>query len=171
MPYVTLNSADIQAGKPTKEELFTRIKSNEDYLNETVASLQQAAIVDVFNMKFGGHIAEYDAEDILEQVPVYKAPVDGTMVSFVVTLLAPSTSGNLEVEIDKSVDNGVSWTPLLDNPVTVTGITAGSISGTVDWVDVDSQSFAQGDLLRLRIVGVQVDQGEFNVSIYAELGA
>ena len=171
MPYVPLNAADIEAGKPTKEEIFQQIKDNEDYLNSTVASLQQTAIVDVFNIKFGGFISQYDATDILEQVPVYKAPVDGTIVSFVLTLLQASTSGNLEFEIDKSIDNGVNWTPLLNNPVTISGTAVGSLSGAVDWVDVPSQSFEQGDLLRLRITGVQVDQGEFSVSIYAELGA
>jgi hypothetical protein len=170
MPYVSLNAADIEAGKPTKEEIFQTIKDNEDYLNDAVAALQQASLVDIFNIKFGGDITNYAESEISQRIPVYKAPADTTIVSFVVTLLQASTSGSLEVEIDKSTDDGVNWTPLLNNPVTVTGTTVGSLSGVVDWVDVPSQSFQQGDLLRVRIEGVQVDQGEFHVAIYGELG-
>lgn len=170
MPYVPLTLADIQAGKPTKEEIFTRIRDNQESFNASIEALSQTAIIDVFNIKFGGDIANYSETEIIERVPVFKAPVDGTMVSFVITLLTASTSGNLEIELDKSIDNGVNWTPLLNNPVTITGTTIGSLSGTVDWVDAPSQEFAQGDLIRLRPTGVQVDQGEFQVHIYAELG-
>lgn len=169
MPYVTLVPADIEAGKPVKEEIFQQIKDNEDYLNAAVDALQQASIVSIFNLKFGGDVESYTEDEIAERIPVYKAPADSTILSFVVTLLSPSTSGNLELEIDKSTDDGVNWTALLNNPVTVTGVTTGSLSGTVDWVDVPSQSFDQGDLIRLRITGVQVDQGDFHVSIYGEL--
>ena len=76
----------------------------------------------------------------------------------------------MEFDIEKSTDNGVNWASLLNNPVTVTGVTVGSQSGLVDWIDVPSQSFLQGDLLRITPTGVQVNQGEFHVSIYGELG-
>jgi hypothetical protein len=170
MPYVALNPADIAAGQPVKEELFTRIRDNQEYFNTTIDGLQQTSIIDIFDIKFGGDISSYSEPEITSRIPVFKAPVDATMTSFVVTLLSPSTSGNLELEIDKSTDNGINWTPLLNNPVTVTGTTTGSLSGIVDWVDVASQSFNQGDLLRLRPTGIQVNQGEFHVSIYGELG-
>jgi hypothetical protein len=170
MPYVSLNAADIEAGKPVKEEIFSTIKDNEDYLNSAVAALQQSALVDIFNIKFGGDISNYTEAEITARIPVFKAPVDALITSFVITLLAPSTSGTLEIEIDKSTDNGVNWVALLNNPVAVTGLTTGSLSGTVDWVDVPSQSFNQGDLIRLRPTGIQVDQGEFQVAVYGEIG-
>jgi hypothetical protein len=170
MPYIALDDADIVAGKPTKEEIFQRIKDNQESFNTDIEALKQTAIIDVFDIKFGGDITNYTETEITERIPVFKAPVSATMVSFVITLLEASTSGNLEIEIDSSTDNGVNWTPLLNNPVTVTGTAIGSLSGAVDWTSVAAQSFNQGDLLRLRITGVQVDQGEFHVSIYAELG-
>lgn len=169
MPYVPITLADIQAGKPVKEELFTTIRDNQEYFNSSIDALQQSASIDIFNIKFGGDIENYSEAEITERIPVYKAPIDGTIVSFIITLLSASTSGNLEIEIDKSTDDGVNWTPLLNNPVTVTGNTVGSLSGLVDWVDPSSQEFEQGDLLRLRPTGVQVDQGEFHVAIYGEL--
>lgn len=170
MAYVPLTLADIQAGKPTKEEIFTRIRSNQESFNTDIEALKQTSIIDVFDIKFGGDIESYTEAQVTSRIPVFKAPVDATMVSFVITLLAPSTSGSLEIEIDKSTNNGVTWSPLLNNPVTVSGIVTGSLSGTVDWISIASQSFNQGDLLRLRPTGIQVGQGEFHVSIYAELG-
>ena len=170
MAYTALDPSDIEVGKPTKKEIFDQIRTNQESFNTDIEGLKQTATFDIFDIKFGGDISNYSESEITERVPVFKAPVAATIVSFVVTLLTVSTSGTLEFELDKSTDNGVNWTPLLNNPVDLTGLTVGSLSGTVDWVDVPSQSFAQGDLLRLRPTGIQVDQGEFHVSIYGELG-
>ena len=169
MAYVAIDSASIEVGKPVKKEIFDTIRSNQEGFNTDIEALKQTSTIDVFDVKFGGEINEYSAAEIATFIPVFRAPVSATMVAFKVVLLEASTSGNLEVEIEKSTDEGVNWTPLLSSPVTVTGTTVGSVSGTVSWVDVPSQSFAQNDLLRLSITGTQVDQGEFHVSIYAEV--
>lgn len=169
MAYDPLLSAEIAAGKATKEEIFSKIKNNQDEFDSQISLLQGTAKIDIFDFKVAGDVDQYSQAEISSRMPTFKAPVDGTIVSFVVTLLTASTSGTLEIEIDKSTDNGVNWTPLLSSAVQVTGTSVGSISGSVSWVDVPSQSFNQNDLLRLRITGVQVDQGEFHVSIYGEL--
>ena len=169
MAYTVIETADIEVGKPVKKELMEQIRTNQECFNTDIESLKQTGTVDVFNIKFGGDIVDYSEEEIAERIPVFKAPISGTMVSFVITLLEASTSGNLEVEVEKSTDNGVNWNPLLTTPVSVTATAAGSLSGAVNWISTASQDFVQGELLRLRITGVQVDQGEFHVSIYAEV--
>ena len=169
MAYDPLIAGDLVAGKPTKEEIFTKIRNNQEQFNTDIQSLQGTSKVDIFNIKVNGSINQYTAAEILSFIPSFKAPVGATMVSFVITLLTASTSGSLEIEIDKSVDNGISWTALLTSAVTLTGTTVGSISGAVNWVDVPSQTYAQNDLLRIRFTGLQVDQGEFHVSVYGEL--
>ena len=169
MAYTPIPAGDIVAGKPTKEEIFDTIRSNQEQFNTDIQSLQQTSKVDIFNIKFAGQINQYSSSELAAFVPVYKAPVGATFVSVVITLLTASTSGTLEMEIDKSTDNGVNWSPLLSSPVELTGTTVGSTSGTVNWVDVPSQTFAQNDLIRIRFTGVQVDQGEFHVSIYGEV--
>ena len=169
MAYVPLNPADIAAGKPTKEELFTTIKANQDDFDSRITAAAGGAVLDIFNIKFGGAITQYTMTEISERIPVYKAPVAGTIVSFVMTLLTASTSGNLEFNIEISTDDGVNWNTLLNNPVQLTGTTVGSLSGTVDWISAASQDFDQGDLLRITPTGTQVDQGEFQVAIYGEL--
>jgi len=169
MAYDPLNVSEIAAGKPTKEEIFTKIKNNQDGFNVDIEALKQTSVIDVFDVKFGGRIDQYSQAQINTRSPVFRAPVNATIVAFKASLLTASTSGVLEIELEKSTDEGVNWSPLLLTPVQVSGLTVGSISGSVNWVDVPSQSFNQGDLLRLLITGVQVDQGEFHVSIYGEV--
>jgi len=169
MAYDALLNSEIVAGEPTKEELFTKIKNNQDSFDADITLLQGTAKIDIFDIKITGSIENYTTGEITSRMPVFKSPVAATFVSFTMTLLTASTSGTLSVEIDKSTDDGVNWTPLLTTPVTLTGTTVGSVSGSVSWVSVPLQSFLQNDLFRLRIPGVQVGQGDFNISIYGEL--
>ena len=169
MAYDPIIDAWIQAGKPTKEEIFQYIKDNQESFNTDIELLKQTAVIDVFDSKIAGAINDYTQSQIQRQMPVFKAPVTASIVSVVVTLLEASTSGTLQIELEKSIDNGANWSPLLSSPVEVTGTTQGSISGAVNFIDVASQDFNQNDLLRIVIPGLQVDQGAFHVSVYAEL--
>jgi len=169
MAYTPLLVSEIAAGEPTKEELFTKIKNNQDSFNTDIALLQGTAKIDIFDFKVTGSPNDYSTTELSDRMPVFKAPVAAQFVSFVVTLLTVSTSGTLEFELDKSTDNGINWTPLLSSSVDLTGTTVGSVSGAVNFVDVPSQSFVQNDLFRLRITGIQADQGDFHLSIYGEL--
>ena len=102
-------------------------------------------------------------------MPVFKAPVSGTMTSVVMSLLTASTSGTLSVDIEISTDNGANFSTVLTTAVTLTGTTAGSISGAVNFISAATQDFAQNDLIRIVIPGLQTGQGEFHVSIYGEI--
>ena len=75
----------------------------------------------------------------------------------------------IQIEIDKSIDEGANWTPLLSAPVELTGNQPGDISGSVNFLDPSFQHFNQNDLLRIRIIGLQLDQGEFHVAVSGEI--
>jgi len=169
MAYVPLDPLDTEAGKPNKEELWDRVKDNQDDFNSRINGVEQVSKTDIFDFKTVGNVGQYIESEINSLMPTYKAPVSAQIVSFIITLLSASFSGTLEAEIDKSTDNGVNWTPLLSSPVELTSTTVGSVSGAVNWVDVPSQSFAQNDLLRIRLTATQVDQGQFHISVYGEL--
>jgi hypothetical protein len=169
MAYDPLLNSEIEAGDPVKKELFEKIKNNEDDLNTRLDAVEQTSTISMFNIKFGGDINNYTVDEIGSRIPVHRTALDGTIVSFVVTLLTDSTSGTLELEIDKSTDDGVNWVNLLSSPVEVTGSSTGSISGIVNWTSPAAQDFLQGDLHRVRVIGLQVDQGEFHVHIYGEV--
>lgn len=169
MAYVVIPDALIEIGQAVKKEIFSRIKANQESFNTDIEALKQTASVDIFDIRYSGNTNHYSAAEIASALPTYKAPVSATITSFIITLLTSSTSGNLEIMIEKSTDNGINWSPLLSGYVTLTGTTIGSVSGSVPWIDVPSQSFNQNDLLRLSIDGVQVNQGNFHVSVYGEL--
>lgn len=171
MAYNPVLDAWIEAGKPTKEEIFEFLKANQESFNADIESLKQTSQFDIIDTRIAGSIDDYTQAEIQSRMPVFKAPVAGTIVSVVVTLLTASTSGTLQVDVQKSTDNGVNWSTLLTSPVEVTGTAVGSLSGAVNFINAAAQEFNQNDLIRIDIPGLQVNQGEFHVSIYGELGA
>lgn len=169
MAYNAIPAEWIEAGKPTKEEIFEYLRANQESFNTDIELLKQTSQLDIIDVKIAGNIVDYSQAEIQERMPVFRSPVQGTITSFVVTLLSASVGGTLQVTVEKSTDNGANWNPLLNTPVSVSGTTAGSISGAVNWIDAASQLFNQNDLLRITIPGLQTGQGEFHVSIYGEL--
>lgn len=169
MPYNVLPPAWIEAGKPTKEEIFQYIRDNQESFNTDIESLKQTATVDIINTMVGGEIGNYTEAEIQDRLPVFCAPVAGSITSVVVRLLEASSAGTLSLELEKSTDNGATWSPLLSSPVTLTGTTAGSISGTVSFINVAAQEFNQNDLLRPLITTVKTTQGNFHISVYGKV--
>lgn len=169
MAYDPVLDAWIQAGKPTKEEIFQFLKDNQESFNADIEALKQTSQVDIIDVKVAGSINSFTESEIQKRMPVFKAPVSGTMTSVVITLLEASTSGTLQVDIEVSTDNGVNWSTRLTSPVDLTGATVGSISGAVNFINAAAQDYNQNDLIRISIPGLQVDQGAFSVSIYGEV--
>lgn len=167
MAYTAINPALIEIGEPTKKEIFQQIRDNQESFNTDIEALKQTATIDIFDVKVAGSFSS--APSLVPFYPVFKAPVGATITSFVATLLEASSSGTLQLDIEKSIDNGVNWSPLLTSPVEITGTSIGSVSGSVNWVDIPSQSFNQNDLLRIKFTNLQTLQGAFHISVYGEL--
>lgn len=169
MPFLAVPPAWIQAGLPTKEEIFQYLVDNQDSFNTDIEALKQTSQFDILDVSVAGSLSEYDSAEIQERMPVFKAFVSGTITSVVVSLLEDSTSGTLQIDLEKSIDNGANWSALFSSPVEVTGTTAGSISGAVNFINTAAQSFNQNELIRLVVTGTQTNQGQFHVSVYGEL--
>ncbi len=169
MAFTTIPPTWITAGKPTKEELFQYIKDNQDCFNTDIELLKQSSAIDIIDVAMAGDFIAYTASEIQTRMPVFKAPVTGTITSVVITLLEASTSGTLQIDLQKSTDNGANWSPLFTVPVEVTGTTPGSISGAVNFINTAAQDFNQNDLIRVVLTAVQNGQGKFHVSVYGEL--
>jgi hypothetical protein len=169
MAYTVIPAAWIEAGKPTKEEIFEYIRNNQESFNTDIEGLKQTARIDILDFKVSGFISDFTVAELDKWTPMFRAPVSGTITQVLITLLTVSTSGLLQLHIDKSTDNGINWAPLLSTPVEISGTAIGSISGAVNFVSPASQLFNENDLLRLRVAGTQVNQGEFHVSVYGEL--
>lgn len=169
MPYVALPDDWLDADSPTREEIFQRIKSNQESFNTDIELLKQTSSIDIIDVQIAGNIDDYTQAEVADRMPVFRAPVQGTITSVRVALQSASVSGTLQIEIEKSTDDGANYNPLLSSPVELTGTTPGSVSGAVNWINVASQDFNQNDLIRIRVVGTQAGQGAFHVSIYGEL--
>lgn len=169
MPYLAIPVEWIEAGKPTKEEIFQYIRDNQESFNTDIEALKQTSVIDIIDINLGGNFNDYTAAELSLNMPTFKSPVNVTITSVVITLLDDSTSGTLAIDLQKSTDNGANWSSVLSSTVDITGTTAGSISGAVNFIDVAAQSLAQNDLFRMQINTTQVDQGNFHVSVYGEL--
>lgn len=169
MAYTPIPAAWIEAGKPTKEEIFQYIHDNMESFNTDIEALKQTASIDILDFSVTGYIPDYTNTELTAFIPIFRAPVNGTITQVLFSLLTASTSGILQIQMDKSTDNGVNWSPLFSTPVQITGTAIGSTSGSVSFVNPAAQLFNQNDLLRIRIVGLQTNQGNFHVSIYGEL--
>ncbi len=169
MPYLAVPAAWIQAGLPTKEEIFQYLVDNQESFNTDIEQLKQTAAVDIIDTSISGPVDDYTTTEAQKYMPVFKAPVSGSITSVVLSLLENSTSGTLQIDLEKSIDNGANWSALLTSPVEVTGTTAGSISGSVNFINAAAQDFNQNDLIRIVLTGAQVEQGAFHVSVYGEL--
>ena len=169
MAYIEIPDEWIEAGKPTKEEIFQYIKNNQESFNTDIEALKQTSVVDIINTKVSGYVSEYDSVEINNRMPVFRAPVQVTITSVVLALLEASTSGTLSIDLEVSTDNGANWSSILTVPVDLTGLTPGSLSGGVSFINVAAQTLNQNDLLRINVQTVQVNQGEFDISIYGEV--
>jgi hypothetical protein len=170
MAYDPILDEWIEAGKPTKEEIFQFLKANQEYFNSSIDALAQTATFSLFNFKVAGFINQYTAAQRNLRMPVFRAPVDAEINDIRVTLLSASTSGNLIIQVERSEDDGVNWNPLLTGSgTTLAGTTVGSQNGAVTFVAVDANQFEQGDLFRITVPTLQVNQGAFQITVTAEV--
>lgn len=161
-----LTPAEIAAGQPTKEELFTKIRDNQIEFESNIASLQSGASkTQIFNLAYTGYMDDYDITDLNERTAVFSAPNGFEIVQFKISLLSASVSGTLGVIIEKSTDDGANWTSIMTSTLQLTGTTAGSVSGVPSF---SNDAVNQGDLLRLTFQSQQVDQGDFKITVYGE---
>lgn len=169
-PFESMPPEWIEAGKPTKEEIFQNIRDNQESFNADIEALKQTSRIDIFDFSVTGYVSSYSTSELQQFLPIFRSPVQLNIVNVLVTLLGTSFSGTLQIQFSKSTDNGVNWSPILTSPVTVTGLTAGSVNPSVSFVDANAQKLDENDMLRLEVAGLQVSQGPFHVSVYGELG-
>jgi len=158
----------LQVNLQKKKYLTRYVQIRSECFNIDIEALKQTSQIDIIDVHIAGEIEDYTQAKIQRRMPVWKAPVSGTMTSVVMSLFETSTSGTLELDIEISTDNGANWSTVLSSNVQLTGTTIGSISGSVNFINAAAQDFAQNDLIRIVIPGLQVNQGAFHVSIYGE---
>lgn len=167
MAYVTIPSGDLDVGDPIKKDIMDLIKDNLDDHETRINSIEGGFNkVSVFNGKVA-NAGLYTSASTLEGLDVYTAPQAFTLTSAIVTVDVAGTSGTLEIDVQKSTDDGASWATVFSTKPSV-AFGAGNNSVSTNAV-FSVTSVAAGDLLRLDISGFQVPQRAFWVYVIGEL--
>jgi len=169
MPYMPIPAAWIEAGKPTKEEIFEYLSSNQESFNADIELLKQSSTISVFNARIHGSFSEYDEAELVNILPVFRAPVTATITEVrLAGLESGNGSGTLSIQLDKSTDGGFIWNPILAAPVTMSAFNAGGSSGGVSFV-TGGADFSQNDMIRIRIISSTSTLKSFHINVYGEL--
>jgi hypothetical protein len=175
MSYNTIPETWINVGKAIKRRLFTYIKNNFDNHEGRINQLEtNAQKVNVFNFEVMGYINDYTAYE-LTGIATYEAinPFNLTEARLIL-MNSPSspntsTSGSLEIVLEKSVDGGITWYNVLATVVSIPDgeNTTGYISEAAEFLDGE-ELINTGDIIRVNVVSKKDVQGSFLIQVHGE---
>lgn len=176
MPYVPIDSNDIEIGKPTKKSIFKTIKDNLDDHESRIDSVQAGASkVEIFNFEVFGYINDYTISE-LTSIGITESTINYSVTAMTVSLqnnpqfLQSTSTGALEIDLEKSIDNGITWTSIMTTiPSIPNGINSTGYKSTNGVINTLISSVNQGDLLRVSVKSMKENQGSFNITVYGEL--
>lgn len=148
---------EIAAGKPTKQELFEKLKDDLDDHEDRLTDLEGAVgVSDPINFDFVGLL---DAPEVMVGALHYAVRNSITILAARLLVISAGTSGTCEVDVEYK--RGVAaWTSILDAPIT-------AAFGEGDLVlktgDLTFQDLEPGDLIRVNINSVQDGMEDFHV--------
>jgi len=176
MAFNTIPATLLEVGKAIKKEIFTLIKDNFDDHELRINGIELGANkVEVFNFEVTGFINNYTSEELV-QIGTYRAPSDFTLIEAKITLMnnssgsASTTSGVLSIDIQRSVDNGVTFATILSGlPEIPDGTNAtGSESSSIVFIS-GGEDISQDDIIRVNVTSKKDTQGSFLITVYGEL--
>lgn len=159
MAFTSLTSAEISAGEPTKQELFTKTKDNFDDHESRITSLETVTVLVspiVFDVRGEGF--DKDA------VTYHRIENAVTATGFVLFMKEAGTAGTVEVDVQKKRGAG-SFASILSSTVSVAFGSGDFATAAGGLADTD---FQVGDILRLDVKGIQTDSTGFEVIISVE---
>ena len=168
MAFLPIPAAWIEAGKPTKEEIFQYLVDNQESFNADIELLKQTSRISIFNTRIHGSFREYSEAQLLEILPVFRAMATGFITEVRLAQLGTDATGTFTVQFDKSIDGGSSWLPILSTPVVLTLGSPGNSSTGVNFV-TGGENFNQNDMIRVRLLGSSGTPESFHINVYGEL--
>lgn len=164
MAFTAFNSTEIQAGKPTKQELFTKLKDNfddhESRLLNTEASLANFRPIAFDALGEYWRFGSPQTEVLWERINF-----DITLTAARLWVIEAGTSGTLEVDVFlyRGADPAIS---IFSTPPSV-GFAAGNRALSTNAVFSVTNLLA-GDFLELRINSVQTSSKTFHLFLEFE---
>lgn len=157
--FTTITLAQIAAGEPTAQELFTKIKNNDDDFDSRL-NVVEGAINTFPPIRFG--VINYIANLPATEVDVERIPYNITLLSGRILVFDAGSSGTLSVDLEYKRGVG-AWTTIFSVTPSV-AYTAGNYALSSDGV-IAVPSLLLGDLLRLNINSGQVGNRAFSVLV------
>lgn len=177
MAFTLIPQSWLDVGRATKKELFQAIKDSLDNHESRVNLLEQGFNkIEIFSFEVIGYINHYTSLE-LTGIGTWRAFADCTIIDAKLMLLnsasCPTTSssaGTLSIQLEKSSDNGVTWTPILvQRPSIVDGhFQTGEQSGIFTFTP-SGEIILSGELLRVNVYSKKDSQGSFLINVVAEV--
>lgn len=177
MGFTVIPQSWLDVGRAIKKELFQAIKDSLDDHETRVNALEQGFNkVEIFNFEIIGYINNYTALE-LTGIGTWRAPSDCIIVDAKLMLLnsascptVSSSLGVLSIQLEKSSDNGVTWTPILVSRPSIGdgSYITGSESGLFTFI-TGGENMLEGELLRVNIYSKKDSQGSFIINVIGEV--
>lgn len=159
MSFVTLTLAQIAAGEPTAQELFTKVKDNFDD-HESRLNTTEAAVNSFNPIRFG--VTNYIYYLPATQVDVERIPFDITLLAARILVMDAGSSGTIAIDLEYK-RNTDPWTTIFSTLPTAS-YTSGNFFLSSDGV-ISVPNLLLGDLLRLNINSGQAGNKQFAVLV------
>jgi len=176
MAFISLPSTWIEVGRALKKKIFNNLKNSLDDHETRINGLEEGANkIELFNFEVMGYINHYSAAELV-QIGTFKAPIDLTIIEASLTLMNSSngptsnSDGYLEIDLQKSTDNGVTWNTILETkPRIEVGVTdTGSVSGIVTFI-TNGENINADEIVRVNVTSKKDTQGSFLITVYGEI--
>jgi len=161
--FITLSAADLVAGEPTKQEIFTQIKDNEDNLDsrltvvEGSTNLYRPIQFDVLGLYGDGIVQDGLMFDLVR--------FDITVTNVLLFIHDAGTAGSTTIDVEYKRGVG-AFTSILSSPLSVAFGTGDYAIGTET---LSTTALLTGDILRLNVDAVQTLGQGFSVLIEFEV--
>lgn len=164
MAFVSLNTAEIAAGEPTKQEIFDRIKENEDSLNTRVISVENA-LTNFRPIEFNVHGRMDEFLPPIEELILERVNFDCTIVAARLITKEAGTAGFHSVDIQ--MKRGANPWQSIFSALPSLSYLQGDYAVSVNQV-LSTTSLLAGDFLRLDIISVQTEGESILVHLEVE---
>ncbi len=155
MVYDPIDDAEIEAGQPTKQELWNKVQDDLDDHEARIQAVETGSLTTFLDMEFPvvGDYSIYGARDGLS---IHRVSVAITILAGRVMVFTAGSAGTTEIDIEFKRGGG-AWTSLFNTKPSVAsgaGDFAVSSNGVLNSSNVDLEV---GDLIRLNIDSVQTN--------------
>lgn len=177
MAFTVIPTSWIEVGKSLKKELFDAIKNSLDDHETRIDNVEQGlSKIELFNFEVIGYISHYSNLELIG-IGTYRAVNNISITDAKITILnsgssplTTSSSGVLSIDLEKSSNNGLTWTSILETYPNIPDGTyvTGSTSGAFSFI-TNGELISADELVRVSIKTRKDSQGSFLISVYSEL--